>query len=157
MAQRRSQDVALNGGRRGATATKAIFTAGEQEGLVTVQVPKRLFIDGGLERTKSVVETMVSQQAGPSMLPPQLQSAPVRTPPEPSGPYSSSMSTRYAQLPVAACEGAGVGGTVDGGDEVHVKYLNHHLRGHLELPGAHVGAVSVDILLNSGAVVTAFV
>lgn len=46
--------------------------------------------------------------------------------------------------------------TVGGGDKVHIKYLDHDLRGHLELlPGANVEAVSADMLLDSGAGVTA--
>lgn len=40
------------------------------------------------------------------------------------------------------------------GDDVHVEHLGHHLPARLELSGADVGVVSVDILLNSGAGMT---
>lgn len=79
-----------------------------------VPVPKRLFTDGEVGRIESIVETMVSQHTGPSMPAAQLQSAPVKIPPEPSGSYG-------------------------GGDKAHVQPLDHHLRGRPELPGADVG------------------
>lgn len=121
----RSQGGALSGGRGEATATKAIFSAGEQEELSTVQVPDLMLTDGGLGRTELVVETTVSQKAGLTMPFPQLQSAPVMIPAESSGPYSFIISTRCAELPVAAGEGAEVGTTVGGGDQVHVKHFDH--------------------------------
>lgn len=63
----------MAGGKR--PPREAIFTAGEQEKFVTLQVPKRLFNDGEVGRTELVVETMVLQQAGPSMPPAELQLA----------------------------------------------------------------------------------
>lgn len=114
-------------------------------------MPKLLFIHGGTGRTESVVVTLVSQQARPSMLPIQLQSVPVKTRPGPSGPYTSSMTTSYAHLLVATSEGVDMGITVGGGDNVYIEHLNWHLRGRLELPKADVGVVSVDVLLDSGS------
>lgn len=59
------------------------------------------------------METVVSEQVGPSMPPPQIQSMSVMRPPEPSDSYGSIMSTRYVQLSVAA---SGKVTELEGGD-----------------------------------------
>lgn len=118
--------------------------------------PKRLLADSaGVKPAETVVETVVSQQAGPSMPQPELQSAPVGTLPEAGGTYDVFEHTRYRHVLVAATNGGDAGAErAGGGDEPHVASLDRHLDGRLELPGSVGGPVELKILLDSGSGVT---
>lgn len=85
---------------------KAIITYDEREEFVMIPVPNKLLVKGVEGKpAATVVETMVSQQAGTSM----PQSAPLLTPPEPSGARHTTLHTTYVRMSVAAGDGADVG------------------------------------------------
>lgn len=93
----------------GTVAVEGVTTATEGGEILMVPIPKQMLYAGAVgETATTVVETMVSQQAGSSMPPPVLQSASVLMLPEPSGPGSRKYSM-YAHLSVDAAVGADTG------------------------------------------------
>lgn len=86
-----SQTSTQSGSRGGVVGTKAILTERQQkdEEFMTVRMSKKLLIGGAAGQAATVVEPMVSQQVGPSLPEPELQSAPVEMLPEPGGAYDA--------------------------------------------------------------------